>query len=80
MDYGVVGARDGAVAGCAGGDYVHVDRNFFCGLDAYVLNFAVGDDYAAFFVDGVGCGDFVPVLLDGENHAVIAAGFFVAFC
>ena len=42
MHDGIVGPRDGAVAGCAGGDHVDVDGNFFAGLDADILNFAVG--------------------------------------
>ena len=61
------------------GDHVHVRGNFFADLHADVLRLAVFQENAAAFVDGVARGDFVPVLVHGEEHAGCAVGFFVAF-
>ena len=65
--------------GCAGGDHCDVAGHFFGGLNADVPDFAVFHDGFAAFIDGEAAGDFVPVLLDGEFHSVLAAVFFVGF-
>ncbi len=79
MDDGIVFARHRGVAGGAFGDHVHICGNFFADLHADVLRLAVFQENAAAFVDGVAGGDFVPVLIHGEQHAGGAVGFFIAF-
>src|SRR5690348_3980244 len=79
MHDGIVGKRHGGVAGGARGGDGDVDGNFFSGLDADVLDFAVFYDDAAFFIQGEAGRDFVPVILDGELNAEFAALLFIAF-
>ena len=69
----------GCVSGSSFGDHVHVRGNFFADLHADVLRLAVLEENAAAFIDGVARGDLVPVLIDGEYHAVRAVGLFIAF-